>query len=263
MKTPITYYGGKQLLSKRIIALIPKHTLYCEPFFGGGAVFFAKEPSPLEVINDINGELINLYRVIKTQFKPLQRKIQSTLHSRLEYKHAQVIFTCPELFNSIDRAWSVWVLTNQTYASKLNGSWGYDKKENKSSKQLHYKRESFTEEIKIRLGLTQIECADALEVIRKRDSKTTFFYVDPPYFNSALGPFKNYNIQDFENLLLVLSKIKGKFILSSYPSKLQATYAKKNKWHTKRITISVSISSNLLVKRKKKVEVLTGNFIIS
>lgn len=63
MKTPITYYGGKQRLTKAILAMIPPHKIYIEPFFGGGAVFFAKEPSYLEVINDINDNIITFYRV--------------------------------------------------------------------------------------------------------------------------------------------------------------------------------------------------------
>lgn len=59
MKTPISYYGGKQSLSALIIGLVPEHRIYCEPFFGGGAVFFAKQPSEVEIINDTNRELIN------------------------------------------------------------------------------------------------------------------------------------------------------------------------------------------------------------
>jgi len=62
MKTPITYYGGKQTLLKYLLPLIPQHKLYCEPFFGGGAVFFAKPKSDVEVINDINGEVINFLK---------------------------------------------------------------------------------------------------------------------------------------------------------------------------------------------------------
>ena len=63
MKTPISYYGGKQKLCTTIISLLPDHNLYCEPFVGGAAVFFAKEPSGVEVLNDTNTELINFYRV--------------------------------------------------------------------------------------------------------------------------------------------------------------------------------------------------------
>lgn len=62
MRTPITYYGGKQNLSERIVSMMPRHKIYCEPFFGGGAVFFAKPKAGIEVINDKNDLLINFSR---------------------------------------------------------------------------------------------------------------------------------------------------------------------------------------------------------
>ena len=67
MKTPITYYGGKQLLAPTIINMIPTHRIYCEPYFGGGAVFFAKEASWLEAINDINDRLMTFYEVLQNK----------------------------------------------------------------------------------------------------------------------------------------------------------------------------------------------------
>lgn len=82
LKTPITYYGGKQRLCQKIINMIPHHHLYCEPFVGGGAVFFAKAPSVVEVINDTNGELINFYKVVKADFVSLEKEIRISLHSR-------------------------------------------------------------------------------------------------------------------------------------------------------------------------------------
>lgn len=62
LRPPLTYYGGKQTLAPLIISLIPNHRLYAEPFTGGGAVFFMKPPSRVEVLNDTNGELMNFYR---------------------------------------------------------------------------------------------------------------------------------------------------------------------------------------------------------
>jgi DNA adenine methylase len=64
MKIPISYYGGKQRLAKTIAGLIPKHRIYCEPFMGGSAIFFAKPPAKVEIINDTNGELINFYKTV-------------------------------------------------------------------------------------------------------------------------------------------------------------------------------------------------------
>ncbi|MFA6922898.1 MAG: DNA adenine methylase [Bacteroidales bacterium] len=260
MKPPLTYYGGKQKLAERIISMIPPHKTYCEPFFGGGAVFFAKPPAELEIINDSNGELINFYRILKTNYKKLAKEIKATLHSREEHENAEVVMKYPKLFSEVRRAWAIWTLANQSFASMLGGTWRCDLQKNSTASRLNNKRNNFTEEYAKRLEQTQIENCDALKVIKLWDSKDTFFYCDPPYFNADMGHYKGYTEQDFENLLKTLAKIKGKFILSSYPSELIEKYTKKYKWHTTKIEgIPVSVS---LGKRKTKTEVLTGNYPI-
>jgi DNA adenine methylase len=260
MKPPLTYYGGKQMLSKLIVSLIPKHNLYCEPFFGGGAVFFAKEPSAVEIINDTNGELINFYKVIKTQFKKLEKEIKSTLHSREHHQVANIVLLYPQLFDEIKRAWAIWTSANQSFGSMLGSTWKCDFKQSATPKLLRNKRENFTNEYAKRLEQTQIECRDAIEVIRLTDSKETFFYIDPPYFNSNMGHYKKYTKEDFEKLLQTLSEIKGKFLLSSYPSPMLDKYIKKHKWFTKEIDKQLCLSAYATVKKKRKIEVLTGNY---
>lgn len=79
MKPPLTYFGGKQQLTENILPLIPRHDLYCEPFFGGGALFFAKAPSPTEVINDRINILIDFYRVCQTNFEALAKRNSSNI----------------------------------------------------------------------------------------------------------------------------------------------------------------------------------------
>lgn len=260
MKPPITYYGGKQTLSKQIIELIPEHKIYCEPFFGGGAVFFAKPESKIEVINDINGELINFYKVIKSKFKKLEKEIKSTLYSRESHQAARTIFANPKLFNEVNRAWAVWTLANQSYASKLNGSWGYDKKENKSVNQLNTKRNNFTEIYAKRLENAEIENQDAIEVIKQRDSKATFFYLDPPYIETNQGHYKGYTKEDYERLLKTLKNIKGKFLLSSYPNEILKKYTKQYAWQIKTIETHLSVSTNSKAKTSRKKEVLIKNY---
>jgi DNA adenine methylase len=261
MKPPLTYYGGKQKLSQLILSLIPKHNLYCEPFFGGGAVFFAKPSSNIEVINDSNGDLINFYRVVKNNYKQLEKEIIPTLHSRELHQAAKTVLGYPELFTDIKRAWAIWVLANEGYASRLDSSWGYDRKRNTSAKRLHYKRESFAKQYAERLEKTEIECNDVLKVIESRDDKDSFFYCDPPYFNAGMGHYKNYSEQDFENLLKLLSTIKGKFLLSSYPSPLLSKYIKKYNWHTKQIEMPLAVTARYKTG-KTKTEVLTANYDI-
>lgn len=88
MKTPITYYGGKQTMLKHILPLIPKHELYTEPFCGGASVLFAKKAVNAEIINDLNIDLVNFYQIAKTKFKELKIEIDKTLHSRDAHEHA-------------------------------------------------------------------------------------------------------------------------------------------------------------------------------
>jgi DNA adenine methylase len=258
MKPPLTYYGGKQRLAQYILSLIPKHTLYCEPFFGGGAIFFAKEPSEIEVINDSNGDLINFYRVMKNNFASLKREVRATLHSREHHQSAKMVLGYPQLFNEIKRAWAIWVLANESYSSRLDASWGFDRKRNTSAKRLHHKREKFPSYEK-RLELTEIENADALSVIESRDGKNSFFYCDPPYFNAHKGHFHFYSEQDFEDLLKCLSSIKGKFLLSSYPSPLLEKYKRKYKWHSKAIEMPLAVTARYK-RQQTKTEVLTANY---
>jgi DNA adenine methylase len=233
--------------------------LYCEPFVGGGAVFWAKEPSKVEVINDTNRELINFYEVVKNDFVDLEKLIRITLHSRSLFNDARVIYNNPHMFNRVKRAWAVWVLSTQGFAAKLDGSWGYDKQDSTVPKKINSKRESFTEDLAIRLQNVQIECTDALRVIQSRDTKDSFFYCDPPYFNSDCGHYDGYTIEDFESLLKLLSKINGKFLLSSYPSEILSKYRDEFGWFQADFEGKVSVSRKKTYQ-KKKIEVLTANY---
>ncbi len=255
MKTPITYYGGKQTLIKYLLPLIPQHRMYCEPFFGGGAVFFAKRKSDVEVINDINGEVINFYRVIKTKFSELQKEIQSTLHSRELYKKAMEIYKNPEKYSDVKRAWALWTATNQGFAGMI-GSWGFGKDDSKEAA-LANKRDAFTKDYEQRLTKVQVESNNAIKVINRCDDKETFIYADPPYIGSDQGHYKGYTESDYRELLDTLAKVKGKFLLSSYPSKILTEYINKYKWKVQRITKSVAVTKHT---DKVKTEMIVMNY---
>lgn len=259
MKTPVTYYGGKQKLVKHILPLIPEHELYAEPFAGGAAIFFAKKSAKVNVLNDTNRELINFYKVVKSDFVSLEKEIQISLHSRDLHRQASVIYNNPDMFNEVKRAWALWILASQSFSSMLDGAWGYERTSTRKTKSVQNKREAFTLDLAIKLQDVQLECADALYVIRSRDMEKAFFYVDPPYYNSDMGHYDGYSIDDFEALLKLLSEIKGKFMLSSYPSPMLQEYAREFKWNIKTIEGKVSVCSrkdNL----KRKTEVLTMNY---
>lgn len=261
MKTPISYYGGKQKLLPVILPMIPDHILYAEVFCGGAAVFFGKDPSEVEVLNDTNRELINFYQVIKNNFVDLESMIRVTLHSRRLHKDAQVIYEHPHLFSEVRRAWAVWVLSTQSFAAMLGGSFGFDKKKSTTTNKISRKRDSFMEDLAIRLQHVQVECADAIYIIQSRDTPESFFYCDPPYYNSDCGHYDGYTIEDFEKLLKTLSGIKGKFLLSSYPSEILARFKKANGWYQQIFEQGVSVNAKGGYI-KKKWEVLTANYPI-
>ncbi len=261
LKTPVTYYGGKQLMARYILPMIPEHNLYCEPFAGGAAIFFAKPPSEVEILNDTNRELVNFYRVVQGDFVSLEKEIQITLHSRDLHRKASVIYNNPDMFSELKRAWALWVLSAQGFAGQLDSSWGFDRTKNSTPKKVDNKRKSFTIDLALRLQQVQIECADALYIIRSRDTKESFFYVDPPYFNSDMGHYDGYSKEDFEALLKLLSQIQGKFLLSSYPSDVLNDVISLFKWHTRSFDATVSVNARS-GKKKGKVEVLTANYPI-
>jgi DNA adenine methylase len=261
MKTPVSYYGGKQTLAPIILGLIPEHRLYCEPFLGGGAIYFAKKPSKVEIINDSNGELINFYEVLKHDFTSLEKEVTISLHSRKKHHQAEVIYANPEMFDRVKRAWAVWMLANSSYGCMLDSVFGYDRTGG-TSKKLAHKREAFTEDYAIRLQRTQIECCDALRVIRSRDVKDAFFYIDPPYVGADQGHYDGYTQDDFDNLLNLLEGIKGKFLLSSFRNETLKEFTRRNGWHTVEIEL-ICTMTNRSAKPRKKIEVLTANYPIS
>lgn len=260
IKTPLTYYGGKQGLLNVILPIIPKHITYVEPFVGGGAIFWSKAPSKVEVINDYNRELINFYEICKNDFIELEKLVRISLHSRSLHSDAQVIYKHPHLFTRLQRAWAVWVLCNQSFSAKMDDVWGYDKIGTASATKLFNKRQSFTEDYAIRLQNVQIENTDALRIINSRDHDQAFHYCDPPYYNADCGHYDGYSVDDYLALLKCLSEVKGKFLLSSYPSIELTEFTKTHNWSSLNLQRDVVVDNKGGKQRKKKTEVLTANY---
>jgi DNA adenine methylase len=255
MKTPISYYGGKQSMLKHILPLIPEHKCYVEPFCGGAAVFWAKEPVRAECLNDKNGFVSNFYQQVKTHFTRLKRLIDATPFSRDVYKRAMTIYEVPHMFTPLERAWAFWVGTIQGFSNMI-GTWRCSHPNAKETIMLDNKKLAFTRELQSRIRRVQIENKDAVELISDMDSPDTFFYVAPPYVGSDQGHYGGYMQEHFDKLLEALSGIKGKFLLSSYPNEQLERFIKKHKWWSKHFDMNLSASNS----NKRKVEVLTGNY---
>lgn len=258
-KGPISYYGGKAMLATKIVGMIPQHITYVEPFCGGAAVFWAKEPSGVEILNDTNKELVNFYVQAKVNNEALDKLIKGSMHSRDLHRDAWVVYNHPHLFSEVKRAWAVWALATMGFSSQLSVSFGASVSSDIQQKKVQNKRDFFGASFARRLERVTAESRDALKVIEQYDSQDSFHYCDPPYFNSDCAHYSGYSREDFVRLLELLSKIKGKFLLSSYPSDVLEEYIDKYGWKTERIEKGVTVARKK-TDRKRKVECLTWNY---
>ena len=255
-RTPISYYGGKQTMLPYILPLIPKHEVYTEAFFGGGAVFWAKEKAKTEIINDFNANVYTFYKVLQTRFTELQTLVKQSIVSREAYKSALVIYHAPFAFTEVQRAWAFWYATNCGYSNQVGNCRITTNSKNVSV--LNNKIANFTDIYSARLQNVQIDNTDACEVISLRDTPNAFHYIDPPYVRAKQGHYGGYEQEHFNQLLYTLTTVKGKFLLSSYPNEELNKYVQQYGWHQKEITMHLGSSNS----GKKRLEVLTANYPI-
>lgn len=210
MRGPLSYVGGKSRLAKRIVELIPEHIAYIEPFTGGAQVFFHKEPSKIEVLNDLDGELVNFYRVCQAHHEELVRYSHFLLLSREWFTRMQR--TPPSSLTDIQRAARYLYLQKVAFGARVRSqSYGYFvTNPNRFTPQ---KIPKLIEEAHSRLANTQIECGPYEKIMNRYDRPTTFFYLDPPYFGIKLYRH-NLERDEFPLLRDRLRVLKGKFLMS-------------------------------------------------
>ena len=169
------------------------------------------------------------------------------------------MYKMPHLFNELQRAWAFYVATNMGFASGI-GSWGFDKY-GKRRKTFMNKKMAFDEGVHMRLANVQVENLDAIKVLERYDSEDAFHYIDPPYVGTNLGHYGGYTEGDYRELLDALGGIRGKFLLSSFPSDILDGYIEKNGWHSIAFTQSKSaVHARYRTGDTKKIEVLTANY---
>ena len=207
---PIPYIGGKNRLAAQIITLFPEHTTYVEPFAGGAQVFFRKEPSKVEVLNDLDYEIVNFYRVCQSHYEELIRYLRFTIASRRWF--AILKATDPATLTDIQRAARFLYMQKNAFGGlivKQNFHYGVIKPSNFNPIRIP----AYIEAAHKRLANVQIESLPYEQVIEKYDRPTTLHYLDPPYWERKLYKF-NFKEADFLALEDRLRKVAGKFILS-------------------------------------------------
>ncbi len=208
------YLGGKRLLAKTIVPIIEKipHNIYCEPFVGMGGIFFRRTQKPkCEAINDINNELVNMFRMVERFPDYLVDMLKFKICSRAEFK--RMLATPPLLLTELERAVRFIYIQKSAFGGKVRSqSFGVDLSRVRfSSKRVIPQIQALHE----RLSNVYIECLPYAEFIKRYDRVDTLFYLDPPYWNCEKDYGKGiFGKVDFDKLAKLLKGIKGQFILS-------------------------------------------------
>ncbi|MFJ5507719.1 DNA adenine methylase [Pectobacterium jejuense] len=206
----VPWIGGKRRLAKHILPLFPVHTCYVEPFCGAAALYFLKHPSKAEVINDINGELVNLYRVVKHHLEEFVRQFKWALVSRQIYKWLQAV--PEETLTDIQRAARFYYLQKQAFGGKVEErTFG-----TATTAPPRFNLLRIEEELSmahLRLSRTVIEHLDWVECIQRYDRPHTLFYCDPPYWGTE-GYGIEFGLENYVQMAQLARDIKGKMIIS-------------------------------------------------
>ncbi len=239
IKTPISYYGGKQAIIHHILPLIPEHEVYTETYFGGGTVYFAKLPVKNETINDRLDICINFYRVLKTKYKALKKLIDLSLISRTMHVHALAMCQKKVPADDVQLAWAFWFCCNFSFSCKIGGGIKYSNDQDcLVTKVLQNKKRDFLEYLATRLENTQIENNDAINILNSRNVEKAFHYLDTPYHNADQGHYRGWTLNNLKQQLeWCATECKGKFLLSNYNSELLQQFVEANGWKQKKITI--------------------------
>ncbi len=207
---PIAYIGGKNRLAKKIISLLPEHTTYVEAFAGGAQVLFHKLPSNVEVLNDLDYEVVNFFRVCQWHYEEFVRYLRFCLASRK--LHELHVKTDPSTLTDIQRAGRFFYLQKNSFGGlilKQKFHYGVIQPSNFNPERIP----EVIEQAHRRLARVQIESLPYEQVLQKYDRPTTFFYLDPPYWERKLYKF-NFKEDDFVKLDQELGRLQGRFLLS-------------------------------------------------
>ena len=265
----IGWYGGKAHLVKHLLQLIPPHKIYLEVFGGGAALLLSKQPARLEIYNDIDSNLYNLFRVIRDDklFPIFLHKVKWTLYSREEWRRARKSYRYAN--NPVEKAVRFFIVVRQSFA-KTGNSWSY----NLTVKSPSLSYFSIIDELEVihkRLRNVQIENLDWKECMRKYNNESVFLYGDPPYVKEARRLKSGVYSHEFtkedhvEFVEFLLNEWQGKALISGYKNPIYEGLEKAG-WIRKDIEIALFASGKPTThnpkqrKRDKVIESVWMNY---
>ncbi|MEV4335729.1 DNA adenine methylase [Streptomyces sp. NPDC049590] len=227
MKSPVPYFGSKQRIADWIVSLLPAHDHYVEPFCGGLSVLLAKPPSRMETVNDLDGELMTFWRVLRDRPTELLRACMLTPHGR-----AELAATWDPTEDDLELARRIWSRLAQGRSGTLrNTGWRYYIDPAGSVTSMPGYLEAYVGRLAAaaeRLHAVSLENLPALDLITKYGSQPKcLLYVDPPYLGATRGWGNNYRVEmkteeQHRQLAAALADCRAAVVLSGYDSPLYA-----------------------------------------
>ena len=213
----VRYMGGDSFLLPYLARMIPPHECYVEVFGGSAPLLLNKPPSKVEIYNDLDGDLFNLFKVVRERLDEFLKKTEWLLVSRQQYYDFLRRFH--EIKDPVERAVAYWYMMKLTYAGKFGGGLGFGPKRNYAKDMRNALKK--LKLVHRRLMNVMIEQLDFREILKRYDTKTTFFYLDPPhlYLSTESERGKDYYKQggftdkDYMDMLNLLDRLKGKWLL--------------------------------------------------
>lgn len=267
---PLKWHGGKSYLAKKIIELMPPHTRYCEPFFGGGAVLFQKPCEGVsEFVNDLNSRLMYFWRVLRSEelFQQFYRAMQAIPLSEEEFTSAKMDVALDGRCDIVRDAIAFFIRYRQ---SRQGLGKDFCTPTSRTRRGMNENVSAWLTavdglpEAHARLRRVEIHNRDACEFIAKLDSPDTLFYCDPPYLHEtrAKGAIDAYECEMTEDehrrLLLTLARCEGRFILSGYPSALYDRWEQSMGF--RHVDFEIDNKSSGAKVKEKKIERVWMNF---
>lgn len=264
LKAPFGYYGCKQRLSSNIVNDLPPHNAWVEALCGSAAVTLAKEPAPIEIINDIDGEIVNFFRQLRENTTNLEQAIRLTPYSREELELSRAP---AEAVTDLEKARRFFVRAMMA----INGSFGeakggfsFSNSYSRGGMEARVSRwnssTDYLERIAQRLRRVRIENKDAVKLFNEfADRPATLVYLDPPYLADRIRgyEFDQNSVEFHEKLLKAIVKAKCMVLISGYQSDLYEEYLNSRNGWNKRIIDTHTRGNN--GKNANRQEVLWFN----
>ena len=264
MNSVLKYPGAKTRLADWIISNIPSHSVYLEPFFGSGAIFFNKPKSEIETINDINEDVYNYFKVLREYPNELIEVLSLTPYSRKEYIEAY--YLPDDNDNCIEKARKFAVRCFMGFGASNRYKNGFRSSQTYNSPDVPKLWSKLPETLVLaskRLLQAQIENLDYKELLKRYNTNDVFIYLDPPYVSNVRKKYiyKNeFKIQDHEELLDLIIKHPAKIMISGYDTPLYNDALKGWRKETKSNQVECGLSKNEVIWMNYKNE-LQGELI--